>query len=58
MEEKYDVPVLVLDVLNLDEEDIHKILSHALFEFPIAEIKVDVPKWVLSWMMTTGLYSM
>ena len=48
LEEKYDVPVLVLDVLNLDEEDIHKILSHALFEFPIAEIKVDVPKWVLS----------
>ncbi len=48
LEEKYDVPVLVLDVLNLDEEDIHSILSHALFEFPITEIQVDVPKWVLS----------
>ncbi|HHY82724.1 MAG TPA: stage IV sporulation protein A [Clostridiales bacterium] len=48
LEEKYDVPVLALDVLNLGEDDIHNILSHALFEFPITEIKVDVPKWVLS----------
>lgn len=48
LEEKYDVPVLALDVLNLEEDDIHNILSSALFEFPITEIKVDVPKWVLS----------
>lgn len=48
LEEKYDVPVLAMDVLNLAEDDIHTILSHALFEFPITEIKVEVPKWVLS----------
>ncbi|NLA84509.1 MAG: stage IV sporulation protein A [Clostridiales bacterium] len=48
LEEKYDVPVLALDVLNLEEDDMHNILSSALFEFPITEIKVDVPKWVLS----------
>jgi len=48
LEEKYDVPVLALDVLNLTEEDIHNILSNVLFEFPITEIKLDVPKWVLS----------
>ncbi len=48
LEEKYDVPVLAMDVLNLAEDDIHTILSNALFEFPITEIKVEVPKWVLS----------
>ncbi len=48
LEEKYDVPVLALDVLNLTDEDIHNILSNALFEFPITEIKLDVSKWVLS----------
>ncbi|MDD4679561.1 MAG: stage IV sporulation protein A [Clostridia bacterium] len=48
LEEKYDVPVLVMDVLNLAEDDIHTILSNTLFEFPITEIKVEVPKWVLS----------
>jgi stage IV sporulation protein A len=26
----------------------YTIFSHALFEFPITEIRVDVPKWVLS----------
>ena len=48
LEEKYDVPVLALDVLNLTDNDIHNILSNVLFEFPITEIKLDVPKWVLS----------
>lgn len=48
LEEKYDVPVLIMDVLNLTEDDIHSILSHVLFEFPITEIRMDVPKWVLS----------
>src|SRR5690554_4482190 len=48
LEEKYDVPVLALDVLNLTDNDIYNILSNVLFEFPITEIKLDVPKWVLS----------
>ncbi len=48
LEEKYDVPVLVLDVLNLTVEDIHNILSTVLFEFPLTEIRIDLPKWVQS----------
>jgi stage IV sporulation protein A len=48
LEEKYDVPVLSLDVLNLTDDDIHNILSNVLFEFPVTEIKLEVPKWVLS----------
>ncbi|HPT77735.1 MAG TPA: stage IV sporulation protein A [Candidatus Atribacteria bacterium] len=48
LEEKYNVPVLVLDVLNLTEDDIYDILSNVLFEFPITEIRLDVPKWVQS----------
>ena len=48
LEEKYDVPVLLLDVLNLTLEDIDDILSNVLFEFPLTEIRVDIPKWVQS----------
>jgi len=48
LEEKYDVPVLCLDVMNLTENDINNILSNVLFEFPITEIKLDIPKWVQS----------
>ena len=46
MEEKYDVPVLALDVLNLTVQDINSILSSVLFEFPLTEIRIDTPKWV------------
>jgi len=55
LEEKYDVPVLALDVLNLTVEDIHNILSTVLFEFPLTEIRIDLPKWVQSLMRITGL---
>src|SRR5690606_27923012 len=48
LEEKYDVPVLALDVLNLTEEDVDNILASVLFEFPLTEIYIDVPKWVQS----------
>jgi len=48
LEEKYDVPVLALDVLNLATQDIHNILSTVLFEFPLTEIRIDIPKWVQS----------
>ena len=48
LEEKYDVPVLALDVLNLTEEDVNNILASVLFEFPLTEIYIDVPKWVQS----------
>ena len=34
LEEKYQVPVLAIDVMNLTDEDVDKILSSVLFEFP------------------------
>ncbi|NLN41765.1 MAG: stage IV sporulation protein A [Clostridiales bacterium] len=48
LEEKYDVPVLLLDVMNLTLKDIDDILSNVLFEFPLTEIRIDMPKWVQS----------
>lgn len=48
LEEKYDVPVVLLDVMNLTLEDIDDILSNVLFEFPLTEIRIDIPKWVQS----------
>ncbi|NLI60706.1 MAG: stage IV sporulation protein A [Clostridiales bacterium] len=48
LEEKYDVPVLLFDVMNLTLEDIDDILSNILFEFPLTEIRIDIPKWVQS----------
>lgn len=46
LEEKYDVPVIIVDVLNLGIDDIKNILEKVLFEFPITELNIDLPRWV------------
>jgi len=45
LKEKYDAPVLVLDCLNLKTDDVEEVLETVLYEFPIKEINVDLPKW-------------
>lgn len=46
IEEKYDVPVQVMDVLNMKEEDIASIFQRILKEFPVKEINIDMPEWI------------
>lgn len=46
LEEKYDAPVMAVNCLNLNEEDINNILGRILYEFPVNEIDVNLPKWV------------
>ncbi len=44
----YGVPVIPVSCMELDELEIKKILAQLLFEFPVREIKVDIPKWLVS----------
>lgn len=58
---RYNVPVVAVNCLELDEIEIKRILAQILFEFPIKEIKVEMPKWVTSlekghW-LKTSVYS-
>ncbi len=46
LEEKYDVPVALVNCLVLDAEDIRQILELVLHEFPVREVRVDLPAWV------------
>lgn len=55
---KYCVPVLPVNCLELEEEEIRQILSQVLFEFPVKEISVELPKWLSSlpkdhWLRTS-----
>lgn len=43
--EKYGVPVQVVDCLNISDKDIELFLEKILLEFPIKEIKIDLPNW-------------
>ncbi len=45
LEKKYDAPVALVNCLELNSEDIGGILEMTLGEFPIREIKVDMPDW-------------
>lgn len=44
----YGVPVLPVNCLELTETDIKEILTQVLFEFPVREISVDFPSWLVS----------
>ncbi|MGV8984456.1 stage IV sporulation protein A [Clostridium sp.] len=46
LEEKYDVPVQAMDVLNMKEEDIADVFQRILKEFPVKEINIDMPEWI------------
>ncbi len=46
LSEKYGKQVLPVSCLELDMEQINKILKTVLYEFPIKELAVSMPKWV------------
>ena len=46
LKDKYKVPVLPMDVLNMNEVEITNILREALYEFPVLEVNVNIPEWV------------
>lgn len=48
LSEKYGVPVMPLNCLEMSEGDIRAILSQILQQFPVKEVSVDLPKWVSS----------
>lgn len=56
--EKYGVPVLAKSCLDLDEADIREILARVLYQFPIREIRFELPHWIVAlaaghWLKTS-----
>ncbi|HCA05421.1 MAG TPA: stage IV sporulation protein A [Ruminococcaceae bacterium] len=47
LSQKYSVPAIPVSCMELDENEIKRILAQLLFEFPVHEIKVDIPKWIV-----------
>lgn len=46
LEQKYDAPVMPINCANLTGSDINEIMSKLLYEFPINEIDIELPRWV------------
>ena len=58
LKEKHDVPVMALKVNEMNEKEITHLLKEALYEFPINEVKIEVPRWIAlmdngHWLKTT-----
>ena len=46
--EEYSIPVLPCDMMNLTEQSMHDLLKTVLYEFPLREIRIEVPEWILA----------
>lgn len=46
LQEKYNVPVLNYDISKIGAEEINEIIKNILMEFPISELRFNLPKWV------------
>ena len=42
----YNVTVLPLSILDMRSEDIYEVLKAALYEYPVLDIKFNIPEWV------------
>ncbi len=46
LKEEHQVPVLPISIEAMNEKDMYEILKEALYEFPILEVKVNMPEWI------------
>lgn len=46
LSEKYDVPVLAVSCMDMEEDEIREIIAKVLFEFPLTDICFKFPRWV------------
>ena len=46
LKEEYNVPVLPMNVESMNEKDMYNILREALYEFPVLEVRINMPEWI------------
>ena len=60
--EKYSIPVLPVNCIDITEQDIRDIIASLLYQFPVREVALDLPGWVTSlesghWLLSGVLAS-
>ncbi len=46
MQKEYGVPVCAVNCLDIEKAEIHRILEKVLFEFPMRQIDICLPRWL------------
>jgi len=47
LQQKYDIPVVALSVATMGEAEVLHVLREVLYEFPVHEVNVNLPGWVM-----------
>ncbi|PDO10301.1 MAG: stage IV sporulation protein A [Candidatus Reconcilbacillus cellulovorans] len=47
LEAKYDIPVMAMSVATAGEREILAVMREVLYEFPVHEVNVNLPSWVM-----------
>ncbi len=48
LSQKYGVPVKTVNCMNLDSDGVKDIISGILYEFPVKEVKIQLPEWLMN----------
>jgi len=46
LKDEYMVPVLPMSIEGMTEKDVYSVLRESLYEFPVTEVKVNMPDWI------------
>ena len=46
LKNEYNVPILPINIETMTEKDMYNILREALYEFPVLEVKINMPEWI------------
>lgn len=57
LSQKYEVPVMPVNCVDIDEDDIRKIIGNLLYQFPVKEVELSLPGWVTSLESSHWLFS-
>lgn len=44
---QHDIPVLAMSIESMTEHDVYNVLRESLYEFPVLEVNVNLPSWVM-----------
>ncbi|WP_322182675.1 stage IV sporulation protein A [Neglectibacter caecimuris] len=57
LSQKYEVPVLPVNCVDITEQDIKGVIANLLYQFPVREVELDIPGWVTSLETDHWLFS-
>ncbi|SDY86703.1 stage IV sporulation protein A [Evansella caseinilytica] len=47
LQDRHDVPVLAMNIEGMGEQEINNVMREVLYEFPVHEVNVNLPSWVM-----------